>query len=300
MHLVTSSDMPLNASTVTVKFPWWGKIAVKVIAARIPLDYHTWRRLGLFRCGPMEQPAYAYGVFKEHFDRAHAIRPLGFVGLELGPGNSLFSAMVAYAFGVSKYYLVDVGAFATQDLKPYRSMAQFLRQLDLPVPEVERMSSVEEILAACGASYHTCGLDSLRSLPAGSVDFIWSHTVLQHVKRADFQETMRQLRRMLRADGVCSHFLDLRDMLGGGLHHLRFSERVWESKLMSRSGFYTNRLRYSEMLALFKEAGFRTDIETIKRWETRPIPRSKLALQFQDLAEDDLCITGFHAILRPI
>lgn len=49
-------------------------------------------------------------------------------------------------------------------------------------------------------------------------------------------------------------------MLGGALNHLRVLERLWESRLMAESGFYTQRLRYSEMLALFNEAGFRADI----------------------------------------
>lgn len=283
------------------KIPWWGKIAAKVILARLPLGHQFWKRLGLFQFGPMEQPAYAYGVFQDHFDRARlSIRNPGFVGLELGPGDSLLYAMVAYAFGASSYYLVDVGAFATQDLKPYRSMAQFLGKLDLPVPELESMSSLEAILAACRASYGTSGLDSLWTIPDSTVDFIWSHTVLQHIKRSEFPETMRQLRRVLRADGVCSHHVALYDMLGGGLHHLRFSERVWESRWMSQSGFYTNRLRFSEMLSLFKEAGFAVTVERVLQWDHLPIARSKLWSHFQRLPEDDLCISGFHAILRPI
>ena len=111
---------------------------------------------------------------------------------------------------------------------------------------------------------------------------------------------MRQLRRVLRSNGVCSHLIDLRDMLGGALNHLRFPDRLWESRLMAESGFYTNRLRYSEMLALFNEAGFMADIVEVKRWETLPTPRSKLTRQFQHISEDDLSISGLHAILRPV
>jgi SAM-dependent methyltransferase len=177
-------------------------------------------------------------------------------------------------------------------------MAHFLRARGLPTPELERVQSLAGILAACRATYGTSGLASLRAIPDRSLDFIWSHTVLQHVRREEFLETMCQLRRVLRLDGVCSHLVNLRDHLGGALNHLRFSERVWESRLMAKSGFYTNRIRYAEMLALFKEAGFKADVVKVKRWETLPTPRPKLARQFQHLSEDDLCVSGFAVVLR--
>jgi len=44
---------------------------------------------------------------------------------------------------------------------------------------------------------------------------------------------------------------------------MRFSTQAWESPLMAQSGFYTNRLRFSEMLNIFKEAGFRTEVRHV-------------------------------------
>jgi hypothetical protein len=131
------------------------------------------------------------------------------------------------------------------------------------------------------------------------VDFVWSHAVLQHVRRAEFLETMRELRRVLRADGISSHWVDLQDCLGGALNNLRFRESVWESPLMARSGFSTNRIRYSEMLALFKEAGFKAGVVQLNRWDRLPTSRSKLDDRFRGLPEDELCARCFHVILRP-
>src|SRR5205823_1770011 len=138
--------------------PWWAKIAAKMILARLPVDYKAWKRLHLFEQGAMEKPAYAYGVFKKHFDQVRSRRPLDrFVGLELGPGDSLLSAMAAYAFGASAYYLVDVGPFAQADVKQYQAMAVFLADQGLPTPDVDHLKSVETILAACRATYGTSG-----------------------------------------------------------------------------------------------------------------------------------------------
>ena len=248
----------------------------------------------------MDEPPYAYGVYKKHFDRVQSRRILDrFVGLELGPGDSLLSAMVAHAFGASAYHLVDVAAFAHADLKRYRAMADFLAGEGLPALDVKDLTSIETILAVCRATYGTSGLTSLRAIPDKSVDFVWSHAVLQHVRRAEFLETIRELRRVLRADGISSHWMDLQDCLGGALNNLRFRESVWESPLMAGSGFYTNRIRYSEMLALFKEAGFESEVVRLNRWDRLPTSRSKLDARFRGLPEDELCVRGFHVILRP-
>lgn len=290
----------INRSPLAVHVPWWGRIAAKAILSRLPVDYNFWKRVHLFECGAMQEPSYAHGVFRKHFDAVQSQKTLKeFVGLELGPGDSLLSAMVARAYGASAYYLVDAGAFAQADVKRYRAMAEFLEAKELSTVEVDNGMSVEAILAASGATYGTSGLSSLRAIPDGSVDFVWSHTVLQHIKRDEFLATMRELRRQLRDDGICSHWVDLQDCLGGALNNLRFSESVWESPFMAGSGFYTNRIRYSEMLGLFKEAGFNAEVITLKRWEGLPTARSKLSLAFRNLSNEDLCVRVFHVILRP-
>ena len=291
----------MNASLKTFvdQVPWWGKIAAKVILARLPVDYRTWNHLQLFQLGAMTEPAYAYSVFRKHFDAVRSRTALKeFVGLELGPGDSLFSAMIARALGASAYHLVDVGPYAQADLNRYRAMADFLADKGLPTFDMNDSTSVDAILADCRATYGTEGLTSLRAIPDQSLDFVWSHAVFQNITRAKFPETMRELRRVMRADGISSHWIDLQDCLVGALNNLRFRESVWESRLMAQSGFYTNRIRYSEMLELFKEAGFETNVISEERWEKLPTPREKLDDQFRHLPEEELCVQCFHVILR--
>jgi hypothetical protein len=68
---------------------------------------------------------------------------------------------------------------------------------------------------------------------------------------------------------------------------------------MAESGFYTNRILYSEMMALFRQAGFAVDVLEVNHWDRLPTPRPKLCGHFQHLSEDELCISGFEVILRP-
>lgn len=283
------------------KIPWWAKIAAKLVLSRIPMEYGFWRRVSLFKHGAMHEPDYAYKVFKTHFCRGgFAQRDRSFVTLELGPGDSLFSAMNARAFGASASYLVDAGPFAVDDLKPYRAMSNFLLRKGLPVPDMAGISSLEELFAACAAQYETRGLASLRSIPTKSVDLIWSQAVLEHIKRAEFVDILQELRRIIRDDGVCSHDIDLRDHLGDALNNLRFSESLWESDFMASSGFYTNRIRYSEMLKLFRQSGWDVEIIRVNRWPRLPTPRAKLSESFQHLPDDELRVSTFDVILRPV
>jgi hypothetical protein len=49
---------------------------------------------------------------------------------------------------------------------------------------------------------------------------------------------------------------------------------------MANSRFYTNRLRYSELLRLFRQAGFEPEGVHKIRWKTLPTPRRKMAKEF--------------------
>jgi hypothetical protein len=118
------------------------------------------------------------------------------------------------------------------------------------------------------------------------------------VRRNQFVATLRELRRVQRPGGVASHCVPIRDIIGGKLNDLRFSEGIWESALMANSRFYTNRLRYSELLWLFQEAGFEPEVVRKLEWETLPTPRRKMAEQFAVLSEEDLKISEFDVLLR--
>lgn len=280
--------------------PWYAKIAAKLVLSRLPVDYSTWSKLNLFAHGAMHKPDYAYDVFRQHFVRSHFLRKKGgFVVMEIGPGDSLLSAIVAAAHGASGCYLIDAGAFATENLRAYRDMVEYLRARNLPVPAMDEVSTLAGVLESCNAVYGTQGLRSLREIPSESIDFIWSQAVLEHIRRHELLDTMRELRRILRSDGICSHRIDLKDHLGGALNNMRFATHLWESDWMARSGFYTNRLRYSEMIEIFRQAEFSVEVVATSRWHGVPTPRISMAKEFRDLSDEDLLVKEFDVLLRP-
>ena len=279
--------------------PWQLKIAAKIVLARLPLSYHFWEKIGLFKQGGMERPEYALRIFRRHFDAAGlAGKANGFVGLELGPGDSLCSALIAKTFGGSRTFLVDVESCASTDLSVYRRMEAHLRQLGMYPPNLDQCKTIDDVAAACGAEYLTEGLDSLRKIPSASVDFVWSNAVLPYVRRSQFVLTLQELRRVQRQGGVASHTIPIKDIIGGKLNDLRFGAGIWESPLMANSRFYTNRLRYVELLRLFRETGFEPEVIRKVQWETLPIPRRKMAKEFAQLSEEDLQVSEFDVLLH--
>ena len=116
-------------------------------------------------------------------------------------------------------------------MQGYMTLAELLRTQGLDPPDVRPTWSFMDLLEACRATYLTDGLQSLKSVPVGTVDFAWSHAVLEHIALSEFDGAARELHRVLRASGVTSHRIDLQDHLSESLHSLRFPERIWESWL---------------------------------------------------------------------
>lgn len=282
--------------------PWWTRIGAKIILARLPFGYQFWKRLGLFAHGDMNQPATALAIFSEHLstaDLSNKLLPNDFTLLELGPGDSLFTALIGNSMGAKKIWLIDAGAFALTDIGAYRLMAKHLESLGFVRPIIlDSAKNLGEVLAACNSEYLTDGVSSLAKIPDRSVDYCFSNAVLEHIPLQDFKALAAELHRVLKPKGICVHRVDLQDHLGGALNNLRFSESTWEGPLFSRSGFYTNRIRFSTMINLFQSAGFKCEVPRKLLWDSLPTPRSALAEPFYSMSTDELSIYGFDVVLR--
>jgi SAM-dependent methyltransferase len=281
-----------------VHIPWWAKLGPKLVLSRLPFAYSFWQRLGLFRHGSMDDSEYAIGVFRTHAERTGLIGQLrGKTILELGPGDSIGTAIISASHGAAAI-LVDTGPFVRSDVGPCIDLAAALKAEGLQPPDLRDCPTIPSILERCHARYLTNGLAGLKQIEDQSVDLIFSQAVLEHVRKREFLDTMRECRRILKPGGVCSHQIDLRDHLEGALNNLRFSDALWESEFFVKSGFYTNRIQYSRMLGLFHDAGFQVPFNGARRWDALPTPRRKLAREFQMVPDEELCVSGFDVVLR--
>src|SRR6478609_222313 len=255
-----------QASFVHSKIPWWAKIGAKVVLSRLG-SFAFWQRLNLFRAGQMQNPDFASTVLNLHMQRAGITSLAGKTIVELGPGNGLLTGKLAADRGAEHTWLIDAEPLAK----------------DLPLPP--RTTYLWESPAG------------LAQIPDGSVDFLFSHAVMEHVGKKDFTLLVAETHRILKPGGVASHAIDFQDHLQYALNNLRFSERVWESRLMSRSGFYTNRITWPEMERIFADSGFSVHPVGFLRWPQLPTPQSKMAEPFRNMEPEDLMVKGANVVL---
>lgn len=249
-----------------------------------PYSYEDIRaRFTGFR-GKMSSPLYAEQIFDHHLNQYktwQGSKPEGNY-LELGPGGSLASGLLARRAGFESAYLIDAKDHAIRDLSFYRQFAD---------------ANVASMLLHA-VTYLTDGLASFKSLASGSISFSSSQDVLEHIRRSEFEATLRELFRIHRPGSVSSHRIDFKDHLAGSLNHLRFSSRIWENQFFPSQGFYTNRLRYSEMKNCFIETGFEILEEAVVRWNELPLATHKLAPEFRGVSEDDLLTHQWDLVVR--
>lgn len=277
---------------------WRTKVFAKLILSRLPFDYRLWSKMGLFRHGSMDDYSYAWSVLKKH---ASVLKKNSdWNAIELGPGDGLLSAFLAPALGSSGLTLVDAGDFAHKDWNLYKSqISQFLIAnplLDVADFTIEK--KIKDTLESVGSSYYTEGLTSLKLLNTNSFDLIYSQAVLEHVRKHEFEDTISECYRLLKVGGMMSHVIDFKDHLGGESNNMRFSSSLWEKEWFAQnSGFYTNRIRLSQIISICENIGFTVEIKKKRYWNYQPIQHNKLALEFKNLSDDDLLVSGAHLIM---
>ncbi len=118
-------------------------------------------------------------------------------------------------------------------------------------------------------------------LPESSVDFCYSHMVLEHV--TDMPALARYLTGVMRPGGVMIHEIDHQDhqdLSHISFEFLRHSQGEWVAM-----GFEGNLLRICDFVGLFQEAGF--DVQVLER-EVRIVRPASLHPSWRQYKDEDL------------
>ena len=282
---------------------WQLKIIAKLILSRLPLDYRSWSKFKVFKHGDMDNSEYAFNVLKKHVAHLDVKRDRAWKGLELGPGDGVMSALLAPIFYNGSIDLVDSGDFVNKNISVYKSHIDKYARLNsqYEYSSLDFSKNLDKLLTSVGSNYYTKGLTSMESLKASSYDFIFSHAVFEHIRKSEFVDTIKECHRLLGSDGLMSHQVDFKDHLGGQLNNMRFSSKLWESDwFASQSGFYTNRMKITEMIDICEKVGFVVEVYSVSMFDTVPIKASQLAKEFKKLSKDDLLTSGAHLIMRKL
>jgi SAM-dependent methyltransferase len=182
---------------------------------------------------------------------------------EFGAGWDLHVPQALYCLGVSRQLEIDLGDFIRADLvveagarlgRPEFAASGFQR---LPPREPVPFDAYLEEL---GIDYRAPCDARQTGLASGSIDFITSTSTLEHIPPVDLARILDECRRIVNDDGALSFFVDYRDHYSyfdprlSVYNYLKFDDRRW--KRYNPGLQYQNRLRHSDYLALFRDAGF--------------------------------------------
>lgn len=287
----------MNLKVIKKLIPWHIKFGIKIILSWIPNKEVFFRPFGIiYKLGNMQNPKYSLQVFAYHL-KCSNFDPKNSVILEIGPGDSISTGIIAWSMGAEKSILIDNGNYATKDILKYKKLIRILKNSGYEkAKKLEECNNFNELLKTANIIYLTKGLDSLRKLENNSIDFCFSQAVLEHIFLNEFSAFISEIYRVQKFGGLCSHQVDLKDHLGESLNSLRFNTGIWESNLIKRSGFYTNRLRCYQLKKIFQISGFNILKIQLSKWEQIPVKRKWLFKDFKNINEEELLIKGMHIL----
>jgi hypothetical protein len=280
--------MTFNLQQFRKTIPWYVKFSIKIVRGSLPIPYDFFAGLGLFRHGKMDNPDYAIATFENHFPGLAEIPKNPWVFLEIGPGDSLASGIIASSKGAKTSYLIDSGDYMTKDPAKYLILIERLFGPDFL--KNKKFDTVDDIKKAFNIIQMTEGVTSLKTLPDILIDISFSNACLEHVACNEVEDLFKELKRVSRPGAISSHFIDYKDHLEYSLNNLRFSKNFWEKEIIKKSGIYTNRMRFCDMKTIMEKAGFNCEITKLGKWDILPLAENKLHKDFKSFKKDDLLV----------
>lgn len=244
----------------------------------------------------------------------------GAVCLEVGTGWRPFVPFVLALGGAKQVLTLDINPWLTSAyaVETWKSLELFIPEIAahcrLPEHEVwdryqavpRQSRTLQELFTPLKITYQYPGDARRTGLPAGSVDYVVSSNVLEHIPREIQLEIHRESARILNPQGLAVHRFNPQDhyaTVDSRITHanfLRFSSQEWH--WLGGSGLaYHNRLRSRDYREIFAEAGLHLDIcrERIDprsleliRSGTLPIHAEFQGYHPEELAVDYMWIVG--------
>ena len=167
------------------------------------------------------------------------------------------------------------------------------RLKDSPREFLEAMAI--EYLAPCDAS--------ASGLAAGSIDCHISNTVFEHIPAAVLSAILVEGHRLMKDDGVAVHFIDPSDHFQhqdasiSRTNFLRFSAEEWD-RIAGNPFAYTNRLRRSELVRIFSDAGLPPSREECHVDSEGLADDFPLHPMYADFDREDLCTLTVNLLAK--
>lgn len=235
--------------------------------------------------------------------------------LEIGTGWFPIIPLIMRLAGANHVILTDTHALL--DLSTLRTTIGFLldRKADLEQRLGVTASQIEDLLhvpagihlgdalATLGMSYYVPF--DYRQAPH-RVDAIVSHTVLEHISPPVLAELTQQWRLVLKPDGLILHGIDHSDHRANEdrrlsrVDFLKYSDAIWNILCIDPQD-YTNRMRHSDYMAMFRASGYEVVFEEplVDPDSAEALSKIRLAPRFRARSSDDLAALWSMIVLKP-
>jgi SAM-dependent methyltransferase len=244
----------------------------------------------------------------------------GKVFFEVGTGHKPIIPICFFLMGAHKFITVDL--HKRMDLKLLKGVLNNLasqregleeKWKDLVSADVFRQrfdmlvcykDDPELFLSKSGIQYLAPVDAGLTSLPDGSIDCHLSNTVMEHIPPKALSNIVTEAFRLLKKGGVALHFIDLSDHFQhqdasiAEINFLRYSESEWK-RIAGNEFAYTNRLRTSDYLSIFREVPFVVLRKNVRQGSKSEL-NSKVPLNqsFDSYAQEDIHAVELRILLQ--
>jgi len=227
--------------------------------------------------------------------------------LEIGAGWDLYANLIYYCYGIDHQIAVDIRRWARAET--VNSVICHL-QKD-PPPDCIRVPQTlvcdENFEADLNNNY---GIDYYAPFDAtstgfatGSIDVIFTTSVLEHVPAEVCAAIFREFRRIISPGGIMRHTIDYSDHYSHAdpsitaYNYLRFSEAAW--RLLNPSIHYQNRLRTPDFVNICQHAGFK--VAACDEWIglEEDLAKVNVHRSFARYSREELMALGAHFLIMP-
>lgn len=248
---------------------------------------------------------------------AHGHPIVGATLVEIGSGWYPTLPLALHLAGAHHVHTCDLNRLLKPDLMRAcvallgADLPRIARVAGVPLEDVQaryaalrRDADTPEAMTGGAVHYHApCDVAAL-PLADGSVDIVFSNSVLEHVPPQALPSLHGGARRLLRPGGAAFHSVNCGDHYAyvdptlHQLHYLRYSDAEWA--FWNNRFLYQNRLRAHELVDGARAAGLQVVHDTSQPRPARlaQLQAMTVAPQFAGIPPEQLCITTVDFIAR--
>ena len=164
------------------------------------------------------------------------------------------------------------------------------------VHETFESLSFEAILSKLQINYLIVDARNVQHLADRSIDLVHSNNTFEHVYPAILKDILKEFKRLVKADGLQSHFVDMSDHFAhfdksiNIYNFLQYSNKAWD-RVIDNSIQPQNRWRFAQFVDLYKSLDIPLTDTEIREGDIEAVKSLKIHSDFSDFNTKELAIS---------